>query len=150
MPRTMHATFVLFKPNNTYLQMHTMVSLMTFHPWAHIQYFRIWVKKSDTFLSFIFSVPDVKPSPATSGNYEFQSTITPIEASGQPIRGLNKAGPQATCPQNLMRALKMLIPRAQMALEMSAHFNTWFRKIKSCPEKNWGPSFYRTRGSNDP
>ena len=33
------------------------------------------------------------------------------------IRGGNKAGSRASCPQNLVRAHKMLRPRAQMAPE---------------------------------
>ena len=32
-------------------------------------------------------------------------------------RDQNKADPRGTCPQNLVRAHKMLRPRAQMALE---------------------------------
>ena len=35
-----------------------------------------------------------------------------------PDRGQSKAGPQASCPQNLVRAHQMLRPRAQMALKV--------------------------------
>ena len=57
-----------------------------------------------------------------------------------PIRGRNKAGPRANCPQILVRALKRLRPRAQMAHEnvglLPYLMYKRYNKNHICPWKN--------------
>ena len=71
-------------------------------------------------------------------------------------RGQNKVGPLANCPHNLVKAYKMLRPRAQMLLKMLTHFHTWcIENIKKKNQKQTNkhlkdPQFSNARGLNGP
>ena len=99
------------------------------------------------YISFSYSILDLM---LVWGSNSLLSVFFPVLPCGSPTfpSGVeNKAEPRVNCHQNLVRAHKMLRPRAQWPLKILAHFNTWF--IKDIGKSNLalkkieGPQFFK-------